>query len=87
MVNAGRVAMAWIAVIITFLVILMLYTVLSPQIELWASVVADFTGVTYNSALQWTDLSWRVVPIIVEGGVIGVGSNNIVLRRIPIRFR
>lgn len=74
MVDAGRVAMSWITVIICFLVILMVYTLFSPQIDMWgetlAHMLAGFSNIEYTTAITWVNMSWRVTGIVLEAGLI-----------------
>lgn len=74
MVNAGRVAMAWITVIIVLVVCLLLMTVLSPQVEIWQQVVVEtltrFGVINYDSAVNLVWIGFRVFPVIICGCII-----------------
>lgn len=74
MVNAGRIAMAWITVIIVLVVCLLLMTVLSPQVEIWQEVVVQtllqFGALNYESAVNLVWIGFRVFPVIVCGCII-----------------
>lgn len=75
MVNAGRIAMAWITVLIVIIATLLLFTVLSPQVEIWREVVASAlttygSFLTYDSALVLTWFGFKAFPLIVCGSII-----------------
>lgn len=75
MVNAGRIAMAWITVLIVIIATLLLFTVLSPQVEIWrgvvASILVNFGAFgNYDSALTLTWWGFKVFPLIVCFSII-----------------
>lgn len=74
MVNAGRIAMAWITVLIVLITTLLLFTVLSPQVEIWQEIVTNlllqFGGFNYESAVSLTWIGFKIFPLIICASII-----------------